>query len=43
MRFKICAAIDKENQNDNFLIIVRRAPGYFLFLWYVVLLRRDDQ
>ena len=29
-------------QNDNNLIIVRRTPGYFLFLWYVVLLRRDD-
>ena len=29
--------------NDNNLIIVRRAPGYFLFLWYCVLLiRRDD-
>ena len=30
-------------QNDNNLIIVRRAPGYFLFLWYVVLLRRDEE
>ena len=30
-------------QNDNFLIIVRHAPGYFLFLWYVVLLRRDEE
>ena len=28
---------------DNNLIIVRRAPGYFLFLWYVVLLRRDEE
>ena len=26
-------------QNDNNLIIVRRCPGYFLFLWYVVLLQ----
>ena len=30
-------------KNDNNLIIVRRAPGYFLFLWYVVLLRRDEE
>ena len=27
-------------KNDNNLIIVRRTPGYFLFLWYCVLLIR---
>ena len=32
-----------EPEIDNNSIIVRRAPGYFLFLWYCVLLiRRDD-
>ena len=29
--------------NDNNLIIVRRAPGYFLFLWYCVLLIGRDK
>ena len=28
MRFKICAAIDKENQNDNFLITLRAGDSY---------------
>ena len=27
--------------NDNNLIIVRRDPGYFLFLWYCVLLTKE--
>ena len=28
MRFKICAAIDKENTNDNFLITLRAGGCY---------------
>lgn len=28
MRFKICAAIDKENTNDNFLITLRTGGCY---------------
>ena len=28
MRFKICAAIDKENTNDNFLITIRAGDSY---------------
>ena len=36
-------ADEPNHPNDNNLIIVRRGPGYFLFLWYCVLLtRRDD-
>ena len=31
---------ETDRLNDNNLIIVRRSPGYFLFLWYVVLLDR---
>ena len=40
---RICDAVDKDRQqgsNDNFLLTIRRAPGYFLFLWYCVLLIR---
>ena len=28
-------------KNDNNLIIVRRYPGYFPFLWYCVLLIKE--
>ena len=28
MRFKSCAAIDKETQNDNFLITIRAGGCY---------------
>ena len=28
MQFKICAAIDKENTNDNFLITLRAGDSY---------------
>lgn len=28
MRFKICAAVDKENTNDNFLITLRAGDSY---------------
>ena len=28
MRFRICAAIDKENQNDNFLITLHVGGCY---------------
>ena len=35
MRFKICAAIDKENTNDNFLITLR-AGGYYCISRVVV-------
>ena len=31
---------ETDRLNDNNLIIVRRSPGYFLFLWYCVLLDR---
>lgn len=41
-----CDGVDKESsqrKSVNCLITLRRSPGYFLFLWYCVLLiRRDD-
>ena len=40
----ICDAVDKDRRrqgsNDNFSLTVRRSPGYFLFLWYCVLLNK---
>ena len=36
MRFKICAAVDKENTNDNFLITLHAGGSYSAFRVVVV-------